>query len=84
MAFSSRASLHQGAAVQEELGTQARSIILITLGSLRPTPKLSVSAPLSIPLLGGATYIGRLRPCDEANSSRCWAAWRHTGIDSFR
>lgn len=84
MAFSSRADLHQGADAQEELGTQARLIILITLGSLGPTPKLSVSAPHSIPLQGGATYIGRLRTCDDANSSRCWAAWRHAGIDSFR
>jgi hypothetical protein len=36
---------------------EARPLILITLGSCPriPHPKLSVSAPLSIPLLGGVT-----------------------------
>jgi hypothetical protein len=39
--------------------TQARSLILITLGVMPPDPhpKLSVSAPLSIPLLGGVTLL---------------------------
>ena len=70
MAFLSHADLHQGTAAREALNkqrTQARSLILITLGSQPsdPPPKLSVSAPLGIPLLGGVTFIGRLM-CEMA------------------
>ena len=36
--------------------TQARPIILITLGSPRPTPKLS-KRPAQFPLLGGVTLL---------------------------
>ena len=63
MAFSSRADLHQRAAAQEALNTLAHSSQNSNsdyIGWPAHSPQLSVSAPLSIPLLGGATYIGRL------------------------
>lgn len=60
MAFQNRLELYQAVAAREGLNTQPSSdpiLYPITLGVMPPgSPKLNVSAPLSIPLLSGVTF----------------------------